>query len=147
MASVREWTDLTASAESVWEFVREPGHIDRWHPAVARSEREGAIRSCVLSDGSNMEEVIFEHSDDKRSYAFDVTQGLGPYRSYRGRLTVSEQGGFVRVELETEFQPADAGDESELIARMTKMQREALESLRDQLDRSVDVSQHGDTSA
>lgn len=77
--------------------------------------------------GAELKERILEHSDEQRSYSYEIVEAPMPVRSYRSRLSVRGHGDHSHVEWEAEFEP-------ELVEAFSRTYREGLENLRQRFE-------------
>lgn len=89
---------VPASADQVWQVVRDFNGLSNWHPAIASSEIEGggsgqevgAVRRLGLADGGSVAERLLVLDDDDRTYTYAFTDaGPFPVRSYRSTIRVA----------------------------------------------------------
>lgn len=130
MAHIHETVELDADPQQVWEVAGDPGRIADWLPVLSSSRAEGGERECTMTNGAELKERILEHSDEERSYTYEIVDAPMPLRSYRSRLSVHGHDGHSHVDWEAEFEPEDAGQEQELVETFTQTYRDGLESLR-----------------
>ncbi|GAB2664407.1 SRPBCC family protein [Saccharopolyspora gloriosae] len=114
---------VPATADAVWELVRDFNGLPRWHPAIKTSEVEGgaspaevgAVRRLTLADGGVVRERLVALDDAARAYTYDITEGPFPVRSYRSTIRVLPitATGQAFVEWYSDYD-ADAGDEPNL---------------------------------
>lgn len=134
MASIHETIQIDASADEVWAVAGDPGRIADWLPALSSSRAEAGARECTMVNGAELKERILEHSDDERSYTYEIVEAPMPLRSYTSRFAVEGHDGHAHVEWEADFEPEEAGQEAELVEAFTQTYREGLESLRQQFE-------------
>ncbi len=115
---------VPASADDVWNVVRDFNGLPSWHPAIAASEIDGGgsgqevgtIRRLTLDDGASVVERLLMLDDVNRSYTYEFTDpGPFPVRSYRSTIHVVPvtATGQAFVEWWSWFD-ADAADEVQL---------------------------------
>jgi hypothetical protein len=88
---------VPASADDVWQIVRQFNGLADWHPIISESKIEsgsaqevGAIRRLTLADGSQVAERLLMLNDDDRSYTYAFTDpGAMPVRSYKSTVRVA----------------------------------------------------------
>ena len=134
MAHIHEEIEIQAAPGDVWAVAGEPARIADWLPALSSSRAASGGRECTLTDGAELKERILEHSDEQRSYSYEIVEAPMALRSYRSRLSVQGHDGHSHVEWEAEFEPEDADQEAELLEAFTQTYRDGLESLRDRLE-------------
>jgi hypothetical protein len=107
-------TVIEASADEVWETIRDFNGLATWHSGlVASSEIEegkagdqvGCIRSFYLTDGTHIREKLLAHSDLDRSYTYDFQKTPFDVLNYEAtiRVTPVTDGGRAFVEWWTTF--------------------------------------------
>lgn len=114
---------IAATAEQVWQVVRDFNGLPEWHPAIASSEIEGngssaevgCVRHLTLGDGGAVRERLTVLDDLDRSYTYEILEGPFPVRSYLATIRVAAitDTGTAFVEWYAHYD-ADAADESEL---------------------------------
>lgn len=130
MATIHEAIEIDASPEEVWDVAGDPGRIADWLPALTSSQADGAARECTMTNGAELKEHILEHSDEKRSYTYEIVEAPVPLRAYRSRFAVEGHDGHAHVNWDAEFEAEDAAQEPELVEMFSQTYREGLESLR-----------------
>jgi hypothetical protein len=114
MAKSYASTVIDASADDVWDRIRDFNGLATWHGGlVATSEIEdggtgdqvGAIRSFTLTDGTHLREQLLAHSDLERSYTYDFQKTPFDVDNYEStiRVTPVTDGGKAFVEWWTTF--------------------------------------------
>lgn len=88
---------LNTSAAKAWDLIKDFGAINRWHPAVTKTEivtgqppLRGAIRKLTVGDNKGMvEETLTDYSDAdmKMSYVINTTNII-PVKDYASTLNV-----------------------------------------------------------
>jgi hypothetical protein len=82
---------IHASADKVWQLVRNFNDLPRWHPAIASSEIEdglapdriGCVRRFRLSsDGGLLREQLLSLADDSRSFTYSILESPMPVGNY-----------------------------------------------------------------
>jgi protein-tyrosine phosphatase len=134
MARIHETIQIEAEPDRVWDAAGDPGRIADWLPLLTSSRIDGDSRECTIKDGGELRERILEHSDEDRSYSYEILEGPMPIRSYRSRLSVEAHNAHSHVDWEAEFEPEQPEQESALADMFTKTCREGLESLRERLE-------------
>jgi len=98
---VTESVQINASADAVWNVIREFGNAS-WLPMVDSSDsdngnEEGATRTLVLSSGDKVVEKLKSYNADKMSYKYripDATHDVSilPVTNYSSTLSVKADG-------------------------------------------------------
>lgn len=134
MAHVHEEIEINASPDEIWPLAGDPGRIADWLPALSSSRAEGSARECTMVNGAELKERILEHSDEQRSYSYEIVEAPVPLRCYTSRLSVHGHDGHTHVVWDADFEPEDAEQEGELVEMFTQTYREGLESLRERFE-------------
>jgi hypothetical protein len=89
---------VPASADQVWEVLRQFNGLPTFLPAITHSEiagggsgqEVGSVRNLTLGDMGKVSEVLLIMDDDDRSYTYAFTDsGPFPVRSYRSTVRVA----------------------------------------------------------
>lgn len=86
MASVCVSAIIPASAEEVWEVIRDFDDLPQWHPAITASAIEqgrpgdavGCVRHCTLTDGAALREQLVALSDEEHRIAYRMLDSPMP---------------------------------------------------------------------
>jgi polyketide cyclase/dehydrase/lipid transport protein len=116
---------VDASADTVWDAIRDFNGLPTWHPAVAESEikdglpssQVGCVRVLTLGDGAKIVETLLELSDAKRSVTYDIVEsplGVNGYLATLGVKPVTD-GDRSYVEWTAEFEPQEGHDGAERV--------------------------------
>jgi polyketide cyclase/dehydrase/lipid transport protein len=116
---------VPASADEVWQVVRDFNGLPNWLPGITASEIEGggsgtevgAVRRLSLGDEGQVAEILLVLDDDDRSYTYAFTDsGPFPVRSYKSTIRVAPitSTGEAFVEWWSWFD-SDAEHEADLI--------------------------------
>ena len=90
MATVRYERRIAASADAVWDVVKDPASIPQWFPGIDSCDVDGKIRTIHLRNGISMPEEIIAIDSIARRFAYRVTSPL--YKSHLGTIDVIEIG-------------------------------------------------------
>lgn len=90
MATVRYERRIAASADDVWNVVKDPASIPNWFPGITSCDVEGNIRTIHLANGISMPEEIIVSDSITRRFAYRITSPL--YSSHLGTIDVIEIG-------------------------------------------------------
>ena len=125
MARVFVSTVIGASAERVWERIRDFNGLPKWHPRIRDSRIEDALPadkvSCIrnfnLQNGDNIREQLLGMSDYDMFTTYAILESPMPLTDYVAtlRLTPITDGERTFVEWSAEFNCAPE-DESDLVA-------------------------------
>jgi len=89
---------VPASADQVWELVKQFNGLPDWLPAITHSEIEGggsgqevgAVRRLTLGEMGQVAEVLLTMDDDDRTYTYAFTDsGPFPVRSYKSTIRIA----------------------------------------------------------
>lgn len=124
MARVYVSTVIGASAEKVWERVRDFNALPRWHPAIRESRIEdalpsdkiGCIRNFNLQNGDNIREQLLGLSDYDLFCTYAILESPMPLTDYIAtlRLTPITDGDRCFAEWSAEFD-CDPDAETDLV--------------------------------
>ncbi|WP_029010285.1 SRPBCC family protein [Azospirillum halopraeferens] len=98
---------IAAPPDKVWSLVGDFAAMDRWHPAVEKTQAEGgntpgATRVLVLKGGGEIAEKLERYEPEKRSYFYritDVNIDVLPVANYSAWIEVKPgDGGGALVE-------------------------------------------------
>ncbi len=116
---------INASAEKVWERVRDFNALPKWHPRIRDSRIEdalpsdkiGCIRNFNLQNGDNIREQLVGLSDYDLFFSYSMLEGPMPLSDYIAtfRLTPVTDGTRCFVEWSAEFECAPE-NESDLVS-------------------------------
>ncbi len=114
--------DLTVSApvEAVWEVLRDPAAIARWHPdvqeAIVEGEIPGAKRTATFSNGEALTDGIDVVNDETKLIRWRLSaenhEAL-PISFYTNTLSVSPEGEGAKIVWRASFFRADTTNEPE----------------------------------
>ncbi|MEM9331450.1 MAG: SRPBCC family protein [Pseudomonadota bacterium] len=124
MARIYVSSVINASAENVWERIRDFNALPRWHPRIADSRIEeaapsdkvGCIRNFNLQNGDNIREQLLGLSDYDMYYTYSILDSPMPLSEYIAtiRLTPITDGSRCFAEWSAEF-ACDPADEEQLV--------------------------------
>lgn len=114
MARAYTSTVIAASADTVWDYLRDFNGLPKWAGGlVATSEIEdgktgdqvGAVRSFKLPDGTHFRERLLSHSDTQRAYSYNFEKTPFDVERYHATLKVTPvtDGDLAFVEWWTTF--------------------------------------------
>lgn len=114
MSEVKVSDEIQASADAVWELVRDFGGIMKWSAGgiegvEVEGEGVGAVRTLRLPGGASLQERLEAHDDAARSFSYSfVGKLLLPAENYYATLTVVPVGADkCRVDWGSTFEPKD----------------------------------------
>jgi len=118
---------VDATADTVWQTVRDFNGLPGWHPAIRDSEIEdgrasdavGCVRSFHLEDGSHLRERLVGLSDPDRAMTYVILKSPMPVSDYVATLRVlpvtDGDRSYVEWTAEFEVPEAEAADTVELV--------------------------------
>ena len=139
--TVTESILLDASADEVWDIVKDFGALDKWHPAVTKTNLvvgeatlRGAERVLTIGNYEGMvRETLTAYSDEDRSFSYviNLTDAL-PVKDYASTVSVVELGDDLSLVIWTgDFlsNPPDGQPDDMAQAAMSGVYRAGLEQL------------------
>ena len=113
MARVAMTQKLSASADQVWSRIGGFSTLHEWHPAVEKSEVDGAgagaKRNLFLAGGANLIERLDAEDADGRSYTYTILESPLPVANYQAVIKVVDNGdGSSTVDWSSNFDPQGA---------------------------------------
>lgn len=110
MASVKVSDRIEASADRVWDLVRDFGGVQRFSPTIesvsVQGEGIGAVRTLTLPGGLALQERLEALDDASRTlrYAIVGSHPL-PFDEYLSTIRLSEDGDACQIEWSSTFAP------------------------------------------
>jgi hypothetical protein len=110
MASVKVTDRIGASADRVWDLVRDFGGIQRYASGIesvsVQGEGVGAVRTLTMPGGVSLQERLEGLDDASRTlrYAIVGTHPL-PFEGYLATVRLSEDGDGCQIEWSSQFEP------------------------------------------
>ena len=93
MASVSKMARINASADAVWEVVRDFGGVAKWIGPVTgctmAGEGVGAVRTVTLEGGAEVQERLEALDDGARSLSYAIVSSPLPIENYLSTIQVS----------------------------------------------------------
>lgn len=116
MTSVRESITIPATANDVWQTVRDFGAINEFVPPIISSELSGegvgAERALTLEDGAQVIERLEALNDEARTLRYSIVEAPLPITNYASTLSVTAHGDATcEVTWASEFDVVDAPDD------------------------------------
>ncbi len=125
MARVYVSSVINASADRVWDRVRDFNALPKWHPRIRDSRIEealpsdkvGCVRNFHLQNGDNLREQLLGLSDYDMFYTYAILESPMPLSDYVAtlRLTPVTEGERCFIEWSAEFSCAP-DTESDLVS-------------------------------
>ena len=113
MPKVDMSTELSVSADKVWELIGGFNALPDWHPAVEKSELEegGTIRRLSLAGGGEIIEKLEKVDDNEHVYTYSIVSAPLPVTNYVATIKVKDEGeGKCSVEWSSEFQTPEVNE-------------------------------------
>ena len=130
--SVVEKTIVDATPGQTWAIIGDFNDMERWHPAVVRTEilDDGFSRILYLEDGGEIREKLLDYTDGV-SYRYKILSGPLPVENYVSTLSVEPtQDGRTRITWEANFDPTQGTANSEAQEIVRRVYRAGLDRLR-----------------
>jgi carbon monoxide dehydrogenase subunit G len=134
MASVKVTDRIAASADRVWELVRDFGGIQRWAAGIesvsVSGEGVGAVRTLTMPGGLSLQERLEALDDRTRtlSYAIVGSHPL-PFDGYLATVRLAEDGDGCQLDWSSTFQPR-AGAEAQATGMVEGIYRGGIAGLK-----------------
>jgi mxaD protein len=115
---VHKTVTINASADKVWNLVKDFNGLNNWHPAVAKDDivegtnnTVGAVRLLSLKGGGTIKEKLLAFDATGHSFRYTIVEGVLPVSNYTSRLSVKSAGaGKSTVSWSGKFQRKNTGD-------------------------------------
>ena len=119
MAEIVVREEVDASADAVWELVRDFGGVLSWSSALESCEVEGegigAVRTLGLGGGTSIRERLESLEDSSRTFRYSIVDGPLPVSDYLATFKVSDRGADrCEIEWGASFEPVGAPEEQVL---------------------------------
>jgi carbon monoxide dehydrogenase subunit G len=115
MVSVKVSERIEASADRVWELLRDFGGLQRYSPAIESCSVEGqgigAVRTLGLPGGGKLVERLEAFDDAKRRLSYAIVAGPIPVTDYLATIEVCDEGTGCRVDWSSTFEPKGISDD------------------------------------
>jgi hypothetical protein len=110
MASVKVNDRIQASADRVWDLLRDFGGIQRFSSAIesvsVQGEGIGAVRTLTLPGGLTLQERLEALDDASRSLSYAIVGSHPlPFDDYLSTIRLSEDGDGCQIEWSSSFAP------------------------------------------
>lgn len=139
MGQISVNVNLTASAEEVWQTLRDFGGINQWAPGIASLSLSGAgvgaVRTATYQDGTRTKERLESLNNASRTLSYTILESTLPVEGYVASLTVRDLGAAgCEVEWYSTF-GAKGAAENEVSRMLEVSYRKALAGLQKFLGR------------
>jgi mxaD protein len=110
---------INASADKVWNIVKDFNALNTWHPAVAKDDivegtnnTVGAVRLLSLKGGGTIKEKLLGFDATGHSFRYAMVEGVLPVSGYTSHLSVKSAGANKStVTWSGKFQRKNVGDD------------------------------------
>ena len=96
MGQISVKVNIPASADKVWQAVRDFGGMDRWAPGIASLTLQGtgvgAVRTLAFQNGSRVVERLESLDEAARTLTYTILESTLPVEGYVASLTVRDLG-------------------------------------------------------
>jgi mxaD protein len=96
---VRKTAVIDVPVDKVWELAKDFGHLDAWHPAVAKDEivdgkddEVGAVRLLTLKGGGTIKEKLLGFNDAGHRFKYEILEGALPVSGYVSHFSLKSLG-------------------------------------------------------
>ena len=97
--NVSKQVTIDASADKVWEQIKNFDGLNTWHPAVAtdaivsgKNNEVGAERLLTLKDGGTIKEKLLAFDAKSHTFKYSILEGVLPVSDYTSTVTVKSEG-------------------------------------------------------
>jgi carbon monoxide dehydrogenase subunit G len=115
MVSVKVSETIGASAERVWELVRDFGGVERYAAGIEKCTVEGqgigAVRTLGLAGGLSLQERLEAFDDAGRRLSYAIVAGPIPVTDYLATIEVRDEGSSCRIDWSSTFEPKGISDD------------------------------------
>ena len=95
--NVSKEVTIDASADKVWNQIKNFDGLGTWHPAVAtdaivsgKNNEVGAVRLLTLKDGGTIKEKLLVHDAARHMFKYSILEGVLPVSNYTSTLRVAK---------------------------------------------------------
>ena len=114
MGEIRVEQEIEATADQVWELVRDFGGIKKWNPGIdscdVEGEGVGAIRTIKMG-GVAVQERLEHIEEATRTFSYSIVSGPVPVENYLASMTIQDADGRAKVTWQSTFDPKGASEE------------------------------------
>jgi len=147
--NVSKEVTIDASADKVWNQIKNFDGLGTWHPAVAtdaivsgKNNEVGAVRLLTLKDGGTIKEKLLAYDAAKHSFKYSILEGVLPVSDYTSTVAVTSvgndkskvtwSGSFKRKD--TSDKPAANADDATATNTMGSVYQGGLDNLKKMLE-------------
>jgi hypothetical protein len=107
--------EVGASADAVWELVRDFGGVQGWSSAIQSCEVEGegigAVRTLTMPGGLSLQERLEAFDDAGRRLQYAIIAGPLPFENYLATIEVREDGDACTIDWSSTLDAKGVTDE------------------------------------
>ena len=133
MGQARVVDEIAASADALWELVRDFGGIQRWNPTLSSCELDkpgiGGVRTITMGEVT-VRERLEKLDEGAKTLSYSIVEAPLPVRDYLATIEVAEAGpSRSRIVWRSTFEPGGMPDE-QLTQLFDGVYRQAIDGLR-----------------
>jgi mxaD protein len=147
--NVTKTITINASADKVWNAVKDFDALNTWHPAVEKDQivegtnnTVGAVRLLSLKGGGTIKEKLLRFDPAHHSFSYAIVEGVIPVSNYRSRLVVKSAGENASTVIwsgrfkrkNTGANPADNENDKAAVDTISGVYQGGLDNLKKMLD-------------
>jgi mxaD protein len=140
---------INASADKVWNAVKDFDALNTWHPALEKDQivegtnnTVGAVRLLSLKGGGTIKEKLLRFDPANRSFSYAIIDGVIPVSDYRSRLVVKSAGANTSTVIwsgrfkrkNTGANPADNENDKTAVDTISGVYQGGLDNLKKMLE-------------
>lgn len=115
MASAKVSERVEASADAVWELLRDFGGVRRYSPVIEECTVEGdgigAVRTLTMPGGLSLQERLEAFDDAGRRLQYAIIAGPLPFENYLATVEVREDGDACTIDWSSTLDAKGVTDE------------------------------------
>lgn len=85
---------IKAEPAKVWAMVKDFGHLEAWHPAIASTKLskkgDDTFRALTLKDGGVINEKLRAIDEESMKLTYEIVDGVAPVADYYAYIKVSK---------------------------------------------------------
>ena len=105
MATIYKETPIDAPVERLWEALSDVGNVDRLFSYLEGTEMDGPYRSCRMSGGGRLRELIISVDPDRRRVAYSVVEEPFGFEHHSASWRAVSDGAQTLFVWETDVMP------------------------------------------
>jgi mxaD protein len=149
LLNVTKTVTINASADKVWNAVKDFDALNTWHPALEKDQivegtnnTVGAVRLLTLKGGGTIKEKLLRFNPADHSFSYAIIDGVIPVSDYRSRLVVKSAGENTSTVIwsgrfkrkNTGANPADNENDKTAVDTISGVYQGGLDNLKKMLD-------------